>query len=950
MGAFKCDTDALNSKVNSNLKNGKNYLDDGANILASISIPSTFSFSGLLSSMPSTIRNNGEKVNELQKWIADVVNKFRSAESANNSVLSGINNNININFSTGNTAALTSETTSIFENVENIIELLAINIVENDRAMKSTNANIEVSYENPITIEETFSIASTIIDSIPALDQTATVICSTFNAITSIVKGLAQLVGALIDAITLLVTVIGSVITGIADIIGYLISDSTLTLDEFGEHMKNGITADMWGAVMGFVSTSFVENAWNNFYEQNSIGQYIDSKAVGIFKHDGIGCNVLSGIGYVGGIVVLTVLTMGVAGIGAGASAGVGTAASATAGTIASTTTTTLVSSAYAAVSAFGKYTGESWAEDKLSSWEGIEEALKNGDISREDYENMKQIRDLSDEEWNAIYNEYVNGNITLEQIETMRQIRNIPEDWKTAENWAAGLEYGGLNALWEGAQWLLGGLLGEITAGLGKVGASIRVSVDSLFNTADTPFRSLITAVTEGKSFGEVFEENGAWNSIIVDALVGLISSGGSEVLDNIRIGKTTQTIEIDKDTIANFLDSFGINSENSNADAILASVASKIEFNGRYNLNNIDLETWNLLKIDIASKYGYNADRFFEVWRKGTGSYGINQGALKDLFCFQAPNGQIISGFDKFSYQNYKNQGIVLKKYATTQEYLDLKQWIKDTYHFSSRDAAELLTILDSFGACSYADLCNELLMYFTKTPKLQNEFYEKFGFYIIEYTKDMNVKINDKKLLLDLYITANNVNNGGKLIWDLPNGTKMIDWNMAKIDSNRYAELNDAYSQQYMMAYNGMNKDLIDRYLKSKNLDKKYVTELISLGLGNKVPLTTEKMKEIVETVLKEMNSGKQISMYITSTQGKIRFIDDNANIVMSTDTWAEAGAHAVYVTGINEIGFIVSSWGEKFIIPFEDLINTGGFSIFSSIIKDHNVFDYISNLFK
>ena len=34
MGVFKCDTDALTIKVQSDLKNGKTSLDDGANILA----------------------------------------------------------------------------------------------------------------------------------------------------------------------------------------------------------------------------------------------------------------------------------------------------------------------------------------------------------------------------------------------------------------------------------------------------------------------------------------------------------------------------------------------------------------------------------------------------------------------------------------------------------------------------------------------------------------------------------------------------------------------------------------------------------------------------------------------------------------------------------------------------------------------------------------------------
>lgn len=635
MGAFKCDTDALNSKVNLNLKKGKSCLDDGANTLASISIPSNFSYAGSLSSMPSTIRNNGEKVNELQRWVTDVVNKFTNAESANNSIVNGIKNNININYSTESVAVVKSETTSIssiFENIGSIIESFVIDAVENARAIKGTNANIEVSYENPITMEEGFEVLSTFIDSIPFMKNTATTICTAFNALSSIIKGLTQFVGALIDVGAILGGAVISAVTGIGEIIAYLCTDSTLSIDELEENLENGITAKIWGTVMDFVSTSYVENAWNDFYENNLLGQFIDSYAVGIFKHDGIGCNILSGIGYVGGIVALTVFTAGVAGLGLGASAGAGTAAGTAAGTMASTTTSTLISSAYAAISAFGKYTGESWAEDKMSSWEGIQEAVRNGDISQSDYEKMKQIRDLSDEEWNEIYNEYLNGNITLEQLQEMKQIRKIPDDWKTAENTVAGLEYGSLNALWEGAQWLVGGFLGEITAGFGKVGASIRVGVDSLFNTADTPFRSLITAATEGKSFGDVFETNGGWSSVITDLIVGLIGSTGGEIFNSSKLNNNTLNnddafvTEINESKLLDKLKEFiGNKNTNINVNANSSQNANRIDYS-KFNTPDIDLTEFIKAKNAYMKFYEDNI-QFFQ-------NYGIDKNFIEQQF----------------------------------------------------------------------------------------------------------------------------------------------------------------------------------------------------------------------------------------------------------------------------------------------------------------------------
>lgn len=380
-------------------------------------------------------------------------------------------------------------------------------------------------------------------------------------AYTSVRKGIAQFVGALIDAVALLETAVLSIGTVIADVIYYIAMTSSPTLEGFVNYMTNSsATGVMWQGVMGFVATSFVDNVWNDFYENTSIGQYIDEHAIGIFKHDEIGCNVLSGIGFIAGIVIATIVTFGIAGAGAGVGAGVGTAA----GSVASSTTTTMISTAFAAVSAFGKYTGESWNTDKLSSWEGIEEALKNGDISSEDYEAMKQIRDLSDEEWEALYNEYLSGNITSEQIEAMRQIREMPDDWKTAENWGSGIIYGGVNALWEGFQWYIGGFLGKITSGLGKIGAVIRVGVDSIFNTADTPFRSLITAATEGRDYGEVFEEKGGWTSVFTDFSIGLIGSLGGEIFDSITNHLSTAKLNELHDQLKTFMQQSDSNKQN--------------------------------------------------------------------------------------------------------------------------------------------------------------------------------------------------------------------------------------------------------------------------------------------------------------------------------------------------------------------------------------------------
>lgn len=570
MGAFRCDTDALAERVNPTLNSAQSSLNEGANILSSISIPSTFSLAGSLSSMPNTVRNNSEKVSSLKKWVSDVVNKFTNAENANNAKINQLNSNISNMVLNSNSAAVVTSSaginsiTDFFSNLVDAIDNLFNNYLESESSINATNAQISDSYESSTLINGDFSVVSSIFDNVK--DLTATVLCSLYNASASIAKGLGQFIGAMIDGVTLVGTSVLSLITGIWDIGSYFFKDSSPSLKDFCDYMGDGATAVMWKNVMGFVSTSFVQDFFSKVYD-SPLGKYIDDNAIGIFKSDEIGCEVLSGISYVGGIVISTILTMGVAGGAAGASAGAGTAASAATGAVASSTTSTLISSIFAAISALGKYTGESWSEDKFNSWEGVREAYMNGDISYDDYKSMLLIRNMSDDEWMDVYGQVGRGEISWEQLEQLKQIRNIPDDWQNLENWGAGMAYGTSNAIWEGLQYLVGGLLGGAKFLTGKIGSTVRVGVDTIFNMADTPFRTLISAGTTGKSVGEIFEAKGGWSSVLADTLVGLIGSVGGEVFDQIKNTNLKNTSKFENsynDYIAEYINNIQNYAEN--------------------------------------------------------------------------------------------------------------------------------------------------------------------------------------------------------------------------------------------------------------------------------------------------------------------------------------------------------------------------------------------------
>lgn len=350
---------------------------------------------------------------------------------------------------------------------------------------------------------------------------------SVANVVIGFVKGLCQFVESLVDVVVILGTAIGSIGTGIYDGISYLVSLADGTSDEW-----QSATGAMWQGVMGFVAEDHVGNAFADFYKNNAVGQWLDGHAIDVCKSDGIVTNIASGFGYVAGIVLLTIATLGI-----------GTAISAGATTMSFATTSAVV----ATTAATGKYTQEAWGEARDSSWEGIERLYEKGEITEEEYNTFTAIRSMTDEQWAEIEKDYKDGKISEEEFEQIKQIREMPEDWKTFENGWKGLLYGVANGVWEGVQWYVGGKLAgwTIKGGSQLASSTIRVGTDTAFNALDTPFRTAIDTITSGKTWDQAWEEQGGWQSVLTDIGIGLIGSTGGEVFDGVKLNKASKTLD---------------------------------------------------------------------------------------------------------------------------------------------------------------------------------------------------------------------------------------------------------------------------------------------------------------------------------------------------------------------------------------------------------------------
>lgn len=392
---------------------------------------------------------------------------------------------------------------------------------------------------------------------------------SIINLEIGIVKGLFQFAESLVDLVVMLLMVSLTVTTGLIDAVsgimyaftGMDIIDSNkkvtklLGLEEEYDKMFeffgvegteefDSITAFAWKKTMGFVAEDWVGNAYSAFYQNSLVGQAFDEMAFDIFKSDGIATEIASGIGEVAGIILLTVATAGVGDIAVAPE---------------------WISPIIATLSGTGKYTEESWENMRDSSWEGIERMYEKGEITEDELNTYKTIRSLTDEQWSNIEKDHENGIISQEEFEQIKRIRDMPEDWTTLENGVKGILYGVSNGVWEGVQWYVGGELGGWTMKNGsKIATSIvRVGADTTFNVLDTPLRTVMDAITYGKTWDQAWKEQGGWQSVLTNMGIGLIGSVGGEIFDGIKPNKVegvlndNQAIDI-VDESKKFIDDF--------------------------------------------------------------------------------------------------------------------------------------------------------------------------------------------------------------------------------------------------------------------------------------------------------------------------------------------------------------------------------------------------------
>ncbi len=315
----------------------------------------------------------------------------------------------------------------------------------------------------------------------------------------------------------------------------------------------------------------------------------------------------------------------------------------------------------------------------------------------------------------------------------------------------------------------------------------------------------------------------------------------------------------------------------------------------------------------------------------------YGSDQAAIEDMCVYYDANNnpytyrEVVRIMNKAK-EEYKPLPIFRK--IVTKEYFRLKDKLIDS-GFSQTDASVLMSTVNDAGACSYAAVCNEIFMMFRDNEKL---FEENFGYSMYKKNENGSKVLNTAELLLDMYVFANSSNNKRKFVIEHNNGNKTLN---NKFLSNKVDPLNrrllNATSQEFLSKHNvGKNNNLINEFLTSKNPNLYYTSE-IAYNNNDKKVIPEQEYTDALKQIKNKLDSGYLASMDFFYNPKKNDVIinmysyDTYKYNSTSTAVWQEGGGHAVFITEINNKGIVVSSWGNKYLIPHSDLMNGGRFQI-------------------
>ncbi len=276
------------------------------------------------------------------------------------------------------------------------------------------------------------------------------------------------------------------------------------------------------------------------------------------------------------------------------------------------------------------------------------------------------------------------------------------------------------------------------------------------------------------------------------------------------------------------------------------------------------------------------------------------------------------------EYMYKDYDNRCNEFYKtnfgglYGTDQGIFDRSEksfekatdYLTHAYGMNIADAYNTLEALDSIGACSYADVVNQIIYAYKDN---QAEFQQKFGFPMYD-AKDG--QLNDELLLVDLYVFTNR-----DVSFDIKR--KINKKTVSLKEDNFYFEREEnevkaKVKKQYYLSWDeeGIEINRVNKYLMSKYTSGvNFQFDETLFDIDETKELSNRQIKNIIEN---SIQAGNSIGVGIYPNEENPTYFKGLGN-----EDGVCKGGHAVTVTDAIEEGIVISSWGNKYVITYDEL---------------------------
>lgn len=333
----------------------KNYFENISTIKTNFRriqryIPADFEYARYINSLKGELEKASTLGKQIKKDIEKNLEKCEKIEKQSSSKLEEMLNLLN-NLGNNSDDSLNGKSYDA-KNISSIEggfkELLNRIFNKDSKVFENTGATIAA---NVTASDSIFGVILGDISNGTFLKKTGATIANSFVSLT---KGIVNLVESIGDCALMVGAGIATTATCMVDLA------EGITTGEF----EWNTTKKLWDNTRAIVSTEYTNQLYDKFYD-TSIGSKIDD--LSYFKKDGTACQIIEGVGYIGGVIALTALTCGTFGI-----AQAGTLASVSVGSVSATVTTgSVVSAGIATVAGIGKNTSAAW-NDGASTVNGI--------------------------------------------------------------------------------------------------------------------------------------------------------------------------------------------------------------------------------------------------------------------------------------------------------------------------------------------------------------------------------------------------------------------------------------------------------------------------------------------------------------------------------------------------------------------------------------------------